>query len=102
MRHVAAATRLAGWGVVAGLGLLALARAVAWDAHIPALLGLHGLGPLPYLLAVPIAVVALVRRRLALGLVGLAVAVALVPTGLPEFAAREGLPRGADGASILR
>lgn len=102
MRHVAAAVRMAGWAVVAGLGLLAITRVVAWDAQVPALLGLHGLGPLPYLVAVPVAVAALALRRVGLGLVGLAVAAAMVPTGLPELAAREGLPRGLSAAPKVR
>lgn len=102
MRHVAAVARLAGWGVVGVLGLLAVLRVVAWDARIPVLLGLHGLGPLPYMLAVPVAVVALAWRRVALGVVGMAVAAAVVPTGLPELAAREALPRPVGGAPKVR
>ena len=102
MRHVAAAVRLAGWAVVAGLGLLAITRVVAWDARVPALLGLHGLGPFVYLPAVPVAVAGLARRRVGLGLVGLAVAVAMVPTGLPELAARESLPEGLGAAPRVR
>lgn len=94
--------RLVGWAVVASLGLLAITRVVAWDAQVPALLGLHGLGPIPYLLALPVAVAALAGRRLGLGMVGLAVAAAMVPTGLPELAAREGLPGGLGDAPRVR
>lgn len=102
MRLLAPALRLAGWVVVAGLGLLAVLRVVAWDAAVPMLLGLHGLGPLPYLFAMPVAVVALALRRVGLGVVGLAVATAVVPTGLPEVAAREPVPSGIEGAPTVR
>jgi endonuclease/exonuclease/phosphatase (EEP) superfamily protein YafD len=102
MRHMAALVRLAGWAIVAGLGLLALLRVVAWDAGYPILLGLHGLGPLPYLAAMPVAVVALARKRLVLGLVALAVAAVIVPTGLPEVAARDSVPASARTAPRLR
>jgi endonuclease/exonuclease/phosphatase (EEP) superfamily protein YafD len=102
MRYVGAAARLAGWGVVALLGLLAIARAVAWDADLPPLIGLHGLGPFPYVVALPVAVAALAFRRVALGLVALAVAAAMVPTGLPELAARDTLPPGIGAAPKVR
>ena len=102
MRYVGTAARLAGWVVVAALGLLAVTRVVAWDASVPALLGLHGLGALPYLLALPIAVVALSFRRVALGLAGLAVAAAVVPTGLPEVLAHGALPSGIGDAPTVR
>ena len=93
MRHLAAAMRLVAWAVVASLGLLAITRVVAWDAQVPPLLGLHGLGPIPYLLALPIAVAALALRRIGLGLVGLAVTAAMVPTGLPEASEGQVRPR---------
>jgi len=93
MRHLATAIRLAGWAVVAALGVLAVDRSVAWDARYPLLLGIHGLGPLPYLAAVPVACVALARRHVRLGLVALTVAAVILPTGLPEVMARSGIPR---------
>jgi endonuclease/exonuclease/phosphatase (EEP) superfamily protein YafD len=102
MRHVATVMRLFGWAVVAGLGLLALVRVLAWDARVPLLIGIHGLGPLPYLGAAPVAVAAFARRQVVLGLVALAVTAAIVPTGLPEVAARDGLPSWARGAPRLR
>lgn len=102
VRHVAAVVRLAGWAVVAVLGVLAVSRAVAWDTRSPALLGIYGLGPIPYLAAVPVAAVALARRHLRLGLVAVAVAAAAVPTGLPEVMARRGLPHGTGTAPRLR
>lgn len=102
MRHVATAVRLAGWAAVAALGVLAILRVVAWNAQVPVLLGLHGLGPLPYLAAAPVAVVALARRRVVLALVALAVAAVAVPTGLPEAAAREAPPDWARAAPRLR
>ena len=49
-----------------------------------------------------VAVAALALRCVGLGLVGLAVAAAMVPTGLPELAAREGLPRGLGAALKIR
>jgi endonuclease/exonuclease/phosphatase (EEP) superfamily protein YafD len=102
MRHIATGIRLLGWAVVAVLGLLALARVVAWDARSPALLGVYGLGPLPYLGALPVALVALARRHVRLGGVALAVAAVVLPTGLPEVAARTALPAGARTAPHLR
>jgi len=102
MRHAATVIRLAGWVVVAGLGLLAIARTVAWDARSPLLLGIHGLGPLPYLAVLPVGAIALARRHVRLGLVSLAVAVALLPSGLPEVMARAGLPPGARTGPRLR
>jgi endonuclease/exonuclease/phosphatase (EEP) superfamily protein YafD len=102
MRHVAAVIRLGGWAVVAGLGLLAIFRVLAWDAQIPLLIGIHGLGPLPYLAAAPVALVALARRRVVLGLVALAVTAVIVPTGLPEVAAQDDVPAWARSAPRLR
>jgi len=88
--------------VVAGLGLLAVIRALAPDVRSPTMLGLFGLGPLPFLAAIPVAAVAVVRSHLRLGLVALAVAGAAIPTGLPEVAARVDAPRAARGAPTLR
>ncbi len=88
--------------VVAGLGLLALTRAVAPDVRSPALLGLFGLGALPFLTALPVAALALIRSHRRLGLVALAVAAAAVPTGLPELAARTSLPVAARHAPTIR
>lgn len=94
--------RLAGWGVVAGLGLLAVIRVLAPEVRSPTLLGLFGLGPLPFLAATPVAAVALARRHLRLGLVALAVIAAAVPTGLPELAARTIPPVAAHQAPTVR
>jgi len=102
MRHVASVVRLLGWAVVALLGLLAVVRVVDWNIRSPVLIGLNGLGPLPYLGAVPIAAIALARRHLRLGLVAVAVAAAVLPTGLPELMARTAVPRGARSAPRLR
>ena len=88
--------------VIAGLGLLALTRAVAPDVRSPALLGLFGLGALPFLAALPVAALALIRSHRRLGLVALAVAAAALPTGLPEAAARVGAPSAAHSAPTLR
>ncbi len=79
-----------------------MTRLVAWDVRSPALLGLHGLGPFPYLLAIPVAVVALARRHVRLGLVAVAVAGVVLPTGLPEVAARTDLSAAARTAPRLR
>ena len=94
--------RLTGWVVVAGLGLFALTRAVTPDVRSPALLGLFGLGALPFLAAIPVAAAALIRRHRRLGLVALAVAAAALPTGLPEVLARSALPAAARDAPRLR
>jgi endonuclease/exonuclease/phosphatase (EEP) superfamily protein YafD len=101
-RSLARLLRLAGWVVVAGLGLLAVIRAVAPDVGSPALLGLFGLGALPFLGALPVGALALVRRYLWLGLVALAVAAAALPTGLPEAGARTSLPVAARHAPTIR
>jgi len=102
VRHAAAGIRLFGWAVVAVLGLLAVARVVAWDSRSPTLLGIYGLGPLPYLPAVPVAIVALARRHLRLGLVAVGVAAAMLPIGLPEVEARSGVPARARAAPRMR
>ena len=102
MRHLGTAAQLFGWIVVAILGLLAIARVVAWDTTFSPLLGLHGLGPLPFLLALPVALFARIGRDTRLALVALAVLFVAVPTGLPEFAAAEGKPLGARTAPSLR
>jgi len=94
--------RLAGWVVVAGLGLLAVIRVLAPDVRSPALVGSFGLGALPFLGALPVGAVALVRRHLRLGLAALAVAAAALPTGLPELAARTSLPVAARHAPTIR
>lgn len=102
MRHLGAAARLFGWLVVAVVGLLAVARLVAWDTTFSPLLGIHALGPLPYLAVLPVAVGALVRREARLALVALAVLFVAVPTGLPELAAAEDEPLGARTTPGLR
>lgn len=102
MRHLAPMLRLVGWGLIAGLGLLALIRALLADVRSSILLGLLGLGALPFLAALPVAVVALARRHVRLGVVALAVAAAVVPTGLPELAARTAVPPSARIAPHLR
>jgi len=94
--------RLVAWSLVAGLGILALTRLSFWDAPAPALLGIYGLGPLPYLAAAPVAVIALARRHVRLGLVALAVAAVVLPLGLPEIAARSALPPAARTAPRIR
>ena len=102
MRHLGTAARLLGWLVVALLGLLAIARVVAWGTAFSPLLGMHALGPLPYLTALPVAVCALVGREARLALVALGVLLAAVPTGLPEYAAAEDEPLGARTAPSLK
>ncbi|HEV8114841.1 MAG TPA: endonuclease/exonuclease/phosphatase family protein, partial [Acidimicrobiales bacterium] len=88
--------------VVAGLGLLAVIRVLAPEVRSPTLLGLFGLGPLPFLAVLPVAAVALVRRHLRLGLVALTVTAAAVPTGLPELSARTSLSVAARHAPTIR
>lgn len=102
MDRVVTGVRLVGWAVVAGLGLLAMLRVAAWETRFPPLLALNGLGAVPYLGAIPVAAFALARRQVRLGLVAGAVAVAVLPTGLPELAARADVPPGARTAPRLR
>ena len=102
MRHLAPVLRVVGWAVVALLGLLAVARVVAWAAGVPALLGMHALGPLPYLAGLPVAGAALIGREAQLAVVALAVAAVAVPTGLPEYAAASETPLGARSSTQLR
>lgn len=102
VRHLASVVCLAGWAVVAGLGVLLLIRAFGPDVPSNALVALLGLGALPYLIALPIAVVALARRQRLLGVVALVVAAAIVPTALPEATARAALPAAARTAPRMR
>jgi len=72
------------------------------DVRSPVLIGLFGLGALPFLTALPVAALALIRGHRRLGLVALAVAAAALPTGLPEAAAPVGAPRAARSGPTLR
>lgn len=87
---------------MAALGILAVVRAVHWDTRIPKLIGVYALGAVPYLPAIPVALLALARRHVRLGVTALAVGAAILPTGLPELAAREPVPPAAKAARGLR
>jgi hypothetical protein len=80
-----------GWLVVAGLGLLALLRVVAWD-DVEILMVFNALYLTIYLPAWLVAAVALITRRWWLGGAALVVVAAQVAFALPEFTAATPLP----------
>jgi endonuclease/exonuclease/phosphatase family metal-dependent hydrolase len=90
-----------GWLIVAGLGLLALLRVVAWDdAEI--LMVLNSLYLTIYLPAWAVAAVALIARRWWLGGAALVVVAAQVAFALPELTAGTALPAWTRDAATIR
>ncbi|HEX3752597.1 MAG TPA: endonuclease/exonuclease/phosphatase family protein [Streptosporangiaceae bacterium] len=90
-----------GWLVVAGLGLLALLRVVAWDdAEI--LMVFDALYLTIYLPAWVVAAVALIARRWWLGGAALVVVAAQVAFALPELTAATPLPAWTRNATTIR
>jgi len=102
VRLVGSAVRLLAWALVAALGILALVVVSGSDLGSSTVIGLVGLGALPFLIPLPVAAVAFACRHIRLGAVALAVAAAAVPTGVPELAARTDLPPAAGRAPALR
>ena len=90
-----------GWLIVAGLGLLALLRIVAWDdAEI--LMVFNALYLTIYLPAWAVAAVALIARRWWLGGAALVVVAAQVAFALPELTAASPLPSWTRTATTIR
>lgn len=90
-----------GWLIVAGLGLLALLRLVAWDdAEI--LMVFDALYLTIYLPAWLVAAVALIARRWWLGGAALVVVAAQVAFALPELTATAPLPSWTRNATTVR
>jgi endonuclease/exonuclease/phosphatase family metal-dependent hydrolase len=90
-----------GWLIVAGLGLLALLRVVAWDdAEI--LMVFDALYLTIYLPAWVVAAVALIARRWWLGGAALVIVAAQVAFALPELTAATSLPSWTRTATTIR
>ena len=90
-----------GWLIVAGLGLLALLRIVAWDdAEI--LIVFNALYLTIYLRAWAVAAVALIARRWWLGGAALVIVAAQVAFALPELTAASPLPAWTKTATTIR
>jgi endonuclease/exonuclease/phosphatase (EEP) superfamily protein YafD len=90
-----------GWVIVAGLGLLALLRLVAWDSVEP-LIVLNALTMFIYLPAWVVAAWALIVRRWWLGLAAVVIVAAQLAFVVPEFAAAAALPAWTAHASVVR
>jgi endonuclease/exonuclease/phosphatase (EEP) superfamily protein YafD len=90
-----------GWLIVAGLGLLALLRLVAWDAAEP-LMVLNANYLVIYLPAWAVAAVALITRRWWLGAAALVIVAAQVLFALPELTAASPVPAWAKDAATVR
>jgi endonuclease/exonuclease/phosphatase (EEP) superfamily protein YafD len=98
---MAVAASVLGWGVVAGLAVVAVMRVVAWDALQPFAV-LNTVTLFVYLPAWIVLVVAAVGRRFVLAAAALLVVVAQFTFLYPEWAAASPLPRWAAGAPSIR
>jgi endonuclease/exonuclease/phosphatase (EEP) superfamily protein YafD len=92
---------LAGWLIVAVLGLVALLRLVAWDSLEP-LIVLNALTPIVYLPAWGVIVGALVARRWWLAAAAVVIVAAQLAFVLPELSAATPVPPWARHAPVVR
>jgi endonuclease/exonuclease/phosphatase family metal-dependent hydrolase len=92
---------VAGWLVVAVLGLVALLRFVAWDSSEP-LIVLNALTPILYLPAWAVAAGALIARRWWLSAAAAVIVAAQLAFLVPELAAAAPVPGWAWRAPVIR
>src|ERR1017187_3141217 len=98
---VRAGLLVAGWLIVAVLGLVALLRLVAWDSIEP-LIVLDALTLIVYLPAWVVAVGALIARRWWLGAAAAVIVAAQLAFAVPELLAAAPVPTWAGRAPVVR
>ena len=92
---------VAGWSIVAVLGIVALLRLVGWDSLQP-LIVLNALTPVVYLPAWAVAAAALVARRWWLAVAAAVVVAAQVAFVVPELSAAAPAPTWSRHAPVVR